>query len=112
MEPLVPEIAVSDATETRMPSYGVSWYRPPDGVSFVASNVIGVGSGFPVLTSVTVGDPLSSVAGVWLAVAAGKVATVPVTETMLPRAAAAGGLELVKTSMPSGVRRFPSGFTD
>ena len=35
---------------------------------------------------VTVGEPLISVAGVWLAVAAGKVATVPVTETRLPMA--------------------------
>ena len=42
----------------------------------------------PVLTRVMTGDPLSSVAGVWLAVAAGKVATVPVTETM-PRATGA-----------------------
>jgi len=61
---------------------------------------MGAGSGLPVLTRVMVGVPLISVAGVWLAVTAGKVATVPVTETRLPMAAAAGGLELVKTSMP------------
>ena len=43
--------------------------------------VMGAGSGLPVLTRVMVGEPLISVAGVWLAVTAGKVATVPVTET-------------------------------
>jgi hypothetical protein len=112
MEPLVPEIVVIEGTVTRMPSYGVSWYSPPDGVSIVFVSVIGAGRAFPVLTRVTVGELLISVAGVWLALAAGKVATVPVTLTTLPIAAAAGGAELVKTSMPSGVRGSLSGDCD
>jgi hypothetical protein len=44
---------------------------------------------------------VSSVAGVWLTLVAGKVETVPVTVTALPTMTV--GLLLVKTSMPSGV---------
>ncbi len=73
---------------------------------------MGAGSGLPVLMRVMVGEVIS-VAGVWLAVAAGKVETVPVTVTTLPMATVAvGGLELVKTSMPSGVRGLLSGDWD
>jgi hypothetical protein len=76
-------------------------------LSIDAVRGMGVGSGLPGLMRVTVGEVIS-VAGVWLAVVAGKVDTVPVTETRLPMAAIAGGVELVNTSMPSGVRGFAS----
>src|ERR1700730_18334040 len=72
----------------------------------------GAGRAMPVLMRLMTGEPLISVAGVWLAVTAGEGATVPGTETTLPTAAMAGGLELVKTSMPSGVRGLASGLRD
>ena len=70
IEPFVPDVDVIDGTDTRMPSYGVSWYRPPDGVSIAVVSVMAVGIAAVAESTVTVGDVIS-VAGVLLAVTAG-----------------------------------------
>ena len=66
----MPDVVVIEGTETRMPSYGVSWYRPPDGDNIAVVNVIAAGIAAVAESSVTVGDVIS-VAGVLLAVTAG-----------------------------------------
>ena len=105
--PCVAPVTVSDATVTRIPSYSSS-----ESNGFVVSDAcvvsaavirMGAGNGLPVESCTTVGV-ISSVAGGLFGSAAGmNSCTVPVTCTLLPMAAAAGGADEVKTKIPSDV---------
>ncbi len=104
MKPPVGATTSSTSTCTRMPSYFESWLIVAAGSRSAGVRVIGAGSGLPVETTTTVAKPAISVTGGLRGSLDGmKSCTVPRTRTRLPTAAAAGGVLLVKTKIPSEV---------
>ena len=103
MPPRVGPATVREATCTRMPSSRSSWSTAPAGSGKAALRETGAGSGWPDDSRRTLGEVIS-VRGGWRGSLDGtNSATVPVTWTRLPTAAAAGGAEKVNTKTPSEV---------
>src|SRR6267154_2436874 len=101
MVPCVEPVTVSEATVTRIPSYSSSESNGFDVsdacVVSAAVSKMGTGNGLQEESSTTDGA-ISSVAGGLFGSAAGiNSCTFPVTCTLLPMAAAAGGADEVKT---------------
>src|SRR5215471_10777036 len=96
-------MTVRDGTLTRIPSNFSRLFRSFTSVS-AAAITTGAGSGLPVETNVTVGDPAISVVEGLLGSDDGMNSwTVPATTTEFPTAAAAGGALDVNTKIPSEV---------
>src|SRR5690606_15012149 len=107
--PRVGVLTVRLAAVTRMPSRRSSWSKSPAGLGNVAVSSIGAGSGLPVETRVTTGEPPSSVSGGWVGSAPGTYScTSPRTCTRLPTTTSADGAALVNTNTPSEVSGFAS----
>src|SRR5690242_1612502 len=92
-----------------MPSYFSSCRRAPAGFVSLAVKTTGDGSAFPVLIAkIFVGEEISVCDGLFGSLAGMNSCTFPVTHTLFPIAAAAGGALEVKTKRPSEVLGSPS----